>query len=97
MLHFFGYASHPTEENSTAFFKFEEDKQSPELLAAHKEYLKWNKEHLEQVIKEGENLKPNGYVHNREETYKPMSTPDLSKALWDIGRQVTILKAEQIN
>jgi len=48
------------------------------------------------VIKEGENLKPHGYIHNNPETFKVMLTPELKEATWTLAKQVSLIKSEKI-
>ena len=49
LLYKFGYTNHPTEENPTAFFNFEEHK--PEHLAMFNEYKQISAECLESLAK----------------------------------------------
>jgi len=47
------------------------------------------------VIKEGENLKPHGYVQNKPETYKIMQTRELKEAIWALAKQISLIKSEK--
>ena len=59
LLYFFGYTTHPTQENSTGYFEMEPEEKDLENFMAFK---KFNKEQMDYVLENKEEVEKMRYV-----------------------------------
>ena len=68
LLYYFGYATHPTEENSTGYFEMEPNETDLENFMAFK---KFNQEQLDFILNNKEEAEKIRYVCIADEEFKP--------------------------